>query len=77
MKRGGRFFVGHPTIKNRGHCDSNQTYIRGLVWVIFRLCYINMYIYISIYICVCVCVLHTHTHSYICIYIYIYLYIWK
>ena len=56
MKRGGRFFVGHPTIKNRGHCDSNQTYIRGLVWVIFRLCYINMYIYISIYIYVCVCV---------------------
>ena len=56
MKRGGRFFVGHPTIKNRGHCDSNQTYIRGLVWVIFRLCYINMYIYISIYIYMCVCV---------------------
>ena len=41
-EEGWAFFVGHPTIKYRGHCDSNQTYIRGLVWVIFRLCYINM-----------------------------------
>ena len=73
-EEGWAFFVGHPTIKYRGHCDSNQTYIRGLVWVIFRLCYINMYIYIYIYVCVCVCITHTHTLIYMYIYIYIYIY---
>ena len=82
MKRGGHFFVGHPTIKYRGHCDSNQTYIRGLVWVIFRLCYIYVYlyiyltIYIYIYVCVYIYIIHTHTHTHTHIYVYIYIYIY-